>query len=431
MTELDMILRPKSVAIIGASRSVDKIGHILVKNMLDSGFQGKIFPVNPNAEEILGLRCYKDIQQISDEIDLAVIAIPAPQVLESAVACGKKGVKAIIVISAGFKETGLVGASMERELLQVCQKFGMRMQGPNCLGVINAYLPLNLTFAASIPRQGAIGFISQSGALGTAVMDWAIKEGIGFASFVSLGNKADLDEIDFIEAMANEPHIRVILLYVESIEEGQRFMRVASQAMRKKPIIVLKGGASSAGAKAASSHTGAMVGSITAYQTAFRQSGVLMLQSVEELFDIATAFSTQPLPRDNSVAIVTNGGGPGILATDVCETLGVKVPRVSEETMRELSEKLPPSSSIQNPIDILGDARSDRYKSAVKAVLADPSIGSVLVILTPQAVTESLETAQAIVALAKNQSKPLLPVFMGGVSVDRASRYLRENGSEF
>jgi len=427
LTDLNAILRPRSVAVIGASRSSEKIGYILVKNMLNSAFRGKIYPVNPSTDEILGLRCYGHIQQIPDEIDLAVIAIPAPLVLETVEECGEKGVKAIIVISAGFKETGIEGAVLERKLLEVCRKFGMRMQGPNCLGVINAYAPLNLTFAASMPRQGAIGFISQSGALGTAVLDWTLKEEIGFAAFVSLGNKADLDEIDFIEAMANEPHVGVILLYVESIEEGERFIRVAKQVMRKKPIIVLKGGVSSSGAKAAGSHTGAMVGSITAYQTAFRQCGVLMLQSVEELFNVAYAFSTQPLPRNNSVAIVTNAGGPGILAADASEVSGVKLAVLSEETTRELSEKLPPSSSIHNPIDILGDARSDRYRLAVQAVLADPLVSSVLIILTPQAVTEGLETARAIVDLAKNRDKPVLAVFMGGVNVEEASRYLREN----
>ncbi|MFB0543670.1 MAG: acetate--CoA ligase family protein, partial [Candidatus Bathyarchaeia archaeon] len=337
-------------------------------------------------------------------------------------------VKALIVISAGFKETGVEGAALEKHLLEVCRKYGMRMQGPNCLGVINTSIPLNLSFAASMPKRGNIGFISQSGALGTAVLDWVIKEDIGFASFVSLGNKADLDEIDFVEAMADDPEVRVILLYVESIEEGERFVQVARGVTRKKPLIVLKGGTSSAGARAAGSHTGAMVGSFTAYQTAFRQSGVIMTNSVEELFGYAIAFSTQPLPLGDTVAIVTNAGGPGILATDMCENLGVRLAHFSEETLRRLGEKLPPSSSVSNPVDILGDAMADRYRMAMEEVFGDPSVNSLLLILTPQAMTESLETAKIIVELSQRGYKPILAVFMGGESVEEASKYLIDEG---
>jgi len=427
LTDLSPIFHPRSVAVIGASRSPGKVGYILVKNMIDAGFLGKIYPVNPNAEEVLGLKCFSDIRQISEEVDLAVIAIPAPLVLEAAKECGEKGVKALIVISAGFKETGVDGAALERQLLEVCQQHGMRMQGPNCLGVINTSASLNLTFAPFTTKQGNISFISQSGALGTAVLDWALKEDLGLASFVSLGNKADLDEIDFIEAVTDDPQVRVILLYVESIEEGERFLRTARQVVRRKPLIVLKGGASSAGARAAGSHTGAMVGSFTAYQTAFKQSGVIMAQSVEELFDYAIAFGTQPLPHGNGVAIVTNAGGPGILATDTCEALGVKIASLSEETLKELGEKLPPSSSVHNPIDILGDARSDRYRLAIEAAVGDVSVSSLLVLLTPQAMTESSETAKTIVDLSRGRDKPILAVFMGGRTVEEASRYLMDN----
>ena len=427
-TVLSAIFRPRSVAVIGASRNPGKVGHILVRNLIDTGFPGKVYPVNPKAKEILGLRCFSDVREIPDEVDLAVIAIPAPLVLDVVKACGEKGVKAVIVISAGFKETGVEGAALERQLLEVCRRYGMRMQGPNCLGVIDTHTPLNLSFAASMPRKGNIGFISQSGALGTAVLDWVLREDIGFASFVSLGNKADLNEIDFIEAMAEDPEVRVILLYVESIEEGERFVRVAREVVRKKPLIVLKGGTSTAGARAAGSHTGAMVGSFTAYKTAFKQSGVIMARSVEELFDYAIAFSTQPLPRGNSVAIVTNAGGPGILATDMCEALGVKLARLSAETLKGLREGLPPASSVHNPVDILGDARAERYRTAIEKVLDDPSVSSLLVILTPQAMTESVETAKAIVELSGGRDKPVLAVFMGGESVEEASRYLIDHG---
>jgi len=427
--KLDAIFRPKSVAIIGASRTPGKVGHVLTRNMLESGFSGKIYPINPNADEILGLTCYKSILDVPDDVDLAVVSIPSGGVLEVAEECGRKGVKALIVISAGFKETGREGAKLERQLIEIGIKYGMRIQGPNCLGVIDTSTPLNLSFAAAMPQAGRIGFISQSGALGTAVLDWVIEEGIGFSSFVSLGNKADLDEVDFIEAMEEDENISVVLLYLESIEKGRRFIEVANKVVKKKPIIVLKGGTSTAGARAAGSHTGAMVGSFVAYQTAFDKSGVIMVESVEELFNHAIAFTEQPLPRGEGVAIVTNAGGPGILATDLCEKLGVNLAPISRQTRNRLMEKLPPAASIRNPIDILGDARGDRYKLAVEISLEDENVRAVVVILTPQAMTESMATAEAIVEINRElHKKPILAVFMGGGAVEEASEYLRKNG---
>jgi len=298
--KLDAIFRPKSVAIIGASRTPGKVGHVLTRNMLESGFSGKIYPINPKADEILGLPCYKSVLDVPSEVDLAVVSIPSGGVLQVAEECGRKGVKALIVISAGFKETGREGAKLERQLIDVGVKYGMRIQGPNCLGVIDTSTPLNLSFAVAMPQAGRIGFISQSGALGTAVLDWVIEEGIGFSSFVSLGNKADLDEVDFIEAMGEDENISVILLYLESIEKGRRFIEVASKVVRKKPVIVLKGGTSTAGARAAGSHTGALVGSFVAYQTAFDKSGVIMVESVEELFNHASRSPSSHSQREKA-----------------------------------------------------------------------------------------------------------------------------------
>ncbi len=426
---LDAIFRPRAVAIIGASRTPGKVGHILTRNMIESGFRGKIYPINPKAEEILGLRCYPSVLDVPGEVDLAVVAIPAAHVLQVAEECGEKGVKALIVISAGFKETGHEGAERERRLIEIGVKYGMRIQGPNCLGVIDTATPLNLSFAAAMPRRGRIGFVSQSGALGTAVLDWVIREGIGFSSFVSLGNKADLDEVDFIEAMGSDENIRVILLYLESIENGRRFLEVARRVVKRKPVIVLKGGTSTAGARAAGSHTGAMVGSFVAYQTAFNKAGVIMAESVEELFNHAIAFTEQPLPRGEGVAIVTNAGGPGILATDLCEKLGVKLARLSRETRKSLMENLPPAAATGNPIDILGDARADRYTFAVEKALDDENVNAVVVLLTPQAMTESMATARSIVEIQRREGgKPVLAVFMGGGTVEEASEYLKENG---
>jgi acetyltransferase len=426
---LEAIFRPGSVAVVGASRTPGKVGYILTKNMMDSGFGGKIYPINPEANEILGLRCYKSVLDVPDAIDLAVITIPSASVLQVADECGRKGVKALVVISAGFKEIGHDGAVLEQQLLEIGKKYGMRIQGPNCLGLINTETPLNLSFAAGMPRKGRIGFISQSGALGTAVLDWIIKENIGFHSFISLGNKADLDEVDFIEAMAEDDDIGVILLYLESIEKGRKFIDTTMKVVKEKPIIVLKGGTSSAGARAAGSHTGALVGSFLAYQTAFNKAGVILAQSVEELFDYGVAFTEQPLPSDEGIAIITNAGGPGILATDLAERLGVKLSSLSSDLQNRLRQNLPPASATGNPVDVLGDARTDRYRFALNEVLADGNVNAAIVLLTPQAMTESLETAKSIVetkiAIA---GKPILAVFMGGGAVEEASRFLVENG---
>jgi len=427
--KLDAIFRPKSVAIIGASRTPGKVGRVMTRNMLESGYKGKIYPINPNADEILGLSCYPSVLDVPGSIDLAVVAIPAGGVLQVAEESGRKGVKALIVISAGFKETGQEGAKLERQLIEIGVRYGMRIQGPNCLGVIDTSTPLNLSFAAAMPEGGRIGFISQSGALGTAVLDWVIEEGIGFSSFISLGNKADLDEVDFIEAMGKDENISVVLLYLESIEKGRRFIEVATRVVKEKPIIVLKGGTSAAGARAAGSHTGALVGSFITYKTAFNKSGVIMAESVEELFNHAIAFTEQPLPKGEGVAIVTNAGGPGILATDLCEKLGVKLARLSRQTRKSFREKLPTAASMGNPIDILGDARADQYKFAVEKALEDENVNAVVVLLTPQAMTETMATAEVLVKIQQRLSgKPLLAVFMGGGAVEEASDYLKEKG---
>ncbi|MFQ6054128.1 MAG: acetate--CoA ligase family protein, partial [Candidatus Bathyarchaeia archaeon] len=401
----------------------------LTRNMIDSGFEGRIYPVNPNAREFLGLRCYPSVLDVPGEVDLAAVAVPAELVLQVAEECGRKGVRALVVISAGFKETGREGARLERRLVEVGAEYGMRIQGPNCLGIIDTSTPLNLSFAGAMPRRGGIGFISQSGALGTAVLDWVVGEGIGFSSFVSLGNKADLDEVDFIDAMGDDENVEAIILYIESIENGRGFIEVARRVTERKPIIVLKGGTSTAGARAAGSHTGALVGSFVAYQTAFNKAGVILAESVEELFNCAVAFTEQPLPEGEGVAIITNAGGPGILATDLAEKLGVKLASLSPRTRSSLREKLPRAASIGNPIDILGDGTADRYSFAVEKALEDEAVSVVVVILTPQAMTESMATARSIVEIRRSHGgKPILTVFMGGEAVAEASDYLRENG---
>ncbi len=427
--KLDAIFRPSSVAIIGASSTPGKVGYVLANNLLKSGYEDPVYLVNVRGGEILGQKAYKSISDISGEVELAVIAIPSAYVLDTVVECGEKGVNALIIISAGFKETGHEGAELEKKIVETAQKYGMKIQGPNCLGAINTHVPYDLSFASTLPKKGSIGFITQSGALGTAILDWIIAEEIGFGSIISLGNKADLDEVDFIEAMAENPDIKVILLYLESIERGREFLEVASEVVKKKPIMVVKGGTSSAGAKAAGSHTGALVGSFLAYQKAFDKAGVILSESMEDLFNYAVAFTEQNLPTDEGVAIVTNAGGPGILSTDLIEKLGLKMTVLSDETRQYLEEKLPPAAATGNPVDILGDALPDRYAIAVEATLKDPDVHSVVVLLTPQAMTDSLTTAKHVVDISKRYpEKPLICVFMGGNWVADASEYLKDQG---
>jgi acetyltransferase len=426
--KLDAIFRPKSVAIIGASNTRGKVGFVLANNLLKSGYDGPVYFVNLRGNDILGKQAYKTISDIPGEVDLAVVSIPSRYVISTVEECGEKGVKAMIIISAGFKEMGREGAELEKKLVETAKKYGIRIQGPNCLGTINTHLPLDLSFASTLPNKGSIGFITQSGALGTAILDWVISEDIGFGSIVSLGNKADLDEIDFIEAMAENPDIKVILLYLESIERGRKFLEMASEVVKTKPIMVVKGGTSSAGAKAAGSHTGALVGSFLAYQKAFEKAGVILSESMEDLFNYAVAFTEQNLPENEGVAIVTNAGGPGILSTDLIDSLGLKMAALTEETVKTLRENLPPAASTGNPVDILGDALPDRYAVAIEATLKDPNVYSVVVLLTPQAMTDSLTTAKNIVEISKKQDKPVITVFMGGNWVDAATKYLKDNG---
>ncbi len=429
---LNALLNPDSVAIIGASRSPDKVGNIITKNLIDSGFTGEIFPVNPNTDFILGLRCYPSVLDIPTEVDLAVIAIPARLVIGVAEECGAKGVKALIVISAGFKETGPEGARREAELSALGREFGMRIQGPNSLGLINTSSGLNLSFATHMPLKGSISFISQSGALGTAVLDWVLERGIGLHSFVSLGNKVDLDESDFIDDLAERDDVGVILLYIESIDQGHRFIEVTSKVTRNKPVIVLKGGASDAGAIAAGSHTGALVGSSLSYVKAFEKSGVLRVETVEELFNFGFTLVQQPLPQvDDGVVIVTNAGGPGILATDQIEKHGLKMANLSSDSRSRLRMGLPSAASTVNPIDVLGDALSDRYFFAMEEAIMDVGVGSLLVLLTPQAMTEPVKTAEMIIKIRNMQEvfrKPILTVFMGGGRVVEARKLLNSNG---
>lgn len=429
MADLTTFFRPDSVAVIGASKTRGKISNAIIRNIIDSGYQGNIYPVNPKEKEIEGHACYPSVGAIPGKVDMAVIAVPASKVVASARECGEKGVKTLTVITAGFKEIGKEGLELEKKLAEVCEEFGMGMMGPNCVGVIDTHTPLNASFAAAYPTKGEIAFLSQSGAILLAILDWSSTAGIGFSKVVSLGNKANLSETDFIEEASNDPYTKVILCYLEDILDGPRFLKVAGEAAKKKPIIVLKSGVSQAGAQAASSHTGALAGSDLAYDTAFEQCGIIRVDTMTELFDLAIAFTKSPIPAGDRVAIVTNSGGPGIIATDSVEALGLKMARFDKNTLDEFRINLPKEANIYNPVDVLGDARTDRYQYALNKVLEDPNVDSVLVLMCPTAVTEPVETCRAIVqARDAHPTKPVFAALMGGPILAEGARILGENG---
>ncbi|HEY74929.1 MAG TPA: acetate--CoA ligase [Thermoflexia bacterium] len=425
---LESFFRPSSVAVIGASRDPEKLGYAVLANLKEGGFKGALYPINPKADEILGLKAYPSILDVPEPVDLAVIVIPYPFVPAVLEQCGQKGVPAVVVISAGFREAGREGLEREQELIEIARRYNIRLVGPNCLGVIDTATPLNATFAAGMPPAGPMAFMSQSGALGTAVLDMALAGRIGFSRFVSLGNKADVDEIDLLEAWEDDPDSRVILIYVEGLKDGQRFMEVARRVTRKKPVVAVKSGVTRAGSRAVSSHTGSLAGSEAAYRAAFRQAGVIRAGSMERLFDYARAFAYQPLPAGDQVAIVTNAGGPGILATDALEHAGLRLARLKPETIEALMADLPSAASAANPVDVLGDALADRYEHALRLVLADPGVDAVIVIVTPQAMTQIEETAHIVGRTAQETDKPILGCFMGEARIKAGVDVLRQYG---
>lgn len=409
---LDVLFNPKSVAVIGASNEKNKVGNDILVNLIKS-FSGKIFPVNPNDTEIEGLKAFKSIIEIEEIVDLAIIVIPAKFVLEVLKQCGQKGCKNVVIISAGFKEVGEAGKVMEDQLVAVANEYNINLLGPNCLGYISTLLPINASFSEPFDLKGNIAFISQSGALGTAILDKAFAQKLGIGFFVSVGNKAGIDEIDLMKYFAADDRIKVIIMYLEEIKDGKLFMAEASKISTKKPIIVLKAGKTEAGQKAVSSHTGSLAGSAQAYDTAFAQCGIIEAKGPYDFFNLAKGFSLQPLPQGNRIGIITNAGGPGILLTDLLPENNLKVAKLSDLTKKELKEKLPAAASNHNPVDILGDAKADRYGLAARSVLNDSNVDAVIVLLTPQKMTEVGETAKVIGEIAKVYSKPVFLSFLG------------------
>ncbi len=423
--QLHSLFEPRAVAVIGASHTPGKVGHLMVSNILSAGYTGRIFPVNPKGGEILGLEVLTGIGQLPQGLDLAVICVPRAKVMGALRELADIGTKAVALITAGFKEVGRKGYYLEEEAAEFCRVHAMVLLGPNCLGLVSTGARLNATFAAGYPEKGNIAFFSQSGALCIAILDAALGKGIGFSKFVSLGNKAQLDETDMLRYLGDDPETEVILGYVENINDGQEFLRAARDVTAMKPVIMIKSGSTSAGARAASSHTGAMAGSDDAYEAAFTQSGIIRVSGVEDMFNMAVAFSTQPLPTGPNVCVVTNSGGPGILAADAAERSKLGMAPLRGQTVEELQKFLPAHAAFYNPVDIIGDADATRFARALEVVAADPMVHMVLALLTPTPAVDVDAVAEAIAKQAKACGKPVVACFMGEAKVAGARDILR------
>ncbi|MGA1974195.1 MAG: acetate--CoA ligase family protein [Conexivisphaerales archaeon] len=430
-TRLIAFMKPSSVAVIGASAREDSVGYAVFANILKTGFKGIVYPVNPSTRSILGVRCYSSVLEIPDPVDLAVICIPSKFVPQCIIDCGKKDVKGVVVISAGFKETGAEGAKLEEALKEAANSYNLPLVGPNCLGLGNMdpNVQLNATFAKRVPRAGNIAIVSQSGALGVSLMDYASSRNIGISKVVSLGNKAVLNELDLLKALASDPLTKVILLYLEDLVDGRGFIETVRTVTDTigKPILALKAGRTAAGAKAASSHTGSLAGSDEVYDAIFLQSGVLRVEFTAELFDYAIAFARQRLPKSNRIGIITNAGGPGILTTDACIRYEMSIPTLMPETITALKSFLPAAAALNNPIDIIGDADENRYEKTLGVMIKDPSIDSLIVIATRQFMTDTKAIAEAIARAASQTDKTIMVSFPGAPPDDEGVVYLEEN----
>jgi acetyltransferase len=424
-SSLQPFFTPAGVAVIGASRDPAKLSYGVIRNLVDpdTGYRGPIYPINPRADEILGLRCYPHISQAPDPVELAVLIIPATAVSAAIEDCGKRGIKAAVVISGGFREVGPEGAAREREMVAVAARYGMRVMGPNGIGVIDTYTPLNTTFVKGMPPRGDIAFLSQSGALCGGVIDWTVGQGIGFSRFLSLGNEADVNETDVLGFLAEDDKSKVITLYLEDVKGGPAFVDALRTAARQKPVIALKTGRTGSGQAATASHTGALAGAHSAFRAACKQAGALEVESIQALFDAALAFAYQPLPAGNRIAIVTNAGGPAALAADTLETAGLRLARSSDAAQRQLRPVVAADAQLGGPVDLLGGADERGYRAAMDAVLADPDCDGVLAVLVPQVLVDPVAVVEAFGAAAAAQAEPRKPVvacLMGHVSLPEA-----------
>lgn len=421
---LDSIFSPKNVALIGATETPKSVGRTLMWNLISNPFGGAVFPINPKRPSVLGVKAYPHISEVPEPVDLAVIVTPSTSVPAIINDCASAGVKGAIIISAGFKETGPQGVELERQIITTAGKHGMRIIGPNCLGVMSPVSGLNATFALGMARTGKVGFISQSGALCTAVLDWSVTENVGFSHFVSIGSMLDVGWGDLIYYLGDDPNTESIVMYMETIGDARSFLSAARQVANTKPIIVIKPGRTEGAARAAASHTGSLTGSDEVLDVAFRRAGVLRVNSIAELFYMADLLAKQPTPKGNRMTILTNAGGPGVLATDALITNGGELASLSGETMEAFNQLLPPAWSRNNPVDILGDASPERYARAIEIAAQDENSDGMLVILTPQDMTDPTETAAQLAPYSQKLGKPLLASWMGGAGVHEGEKLL-------
>lgn len=423
---LEPFFKPEGVAVIGASRNPHKLGYGVVRNLKEYRYQGAIYPINKSASEILGERCYSSVADVPDPVDLAVVIVPAPVVPETVRQCGERGIKHAIVVSGGFSETGAQGAKLEEKLRDVAAEESIHVIGPNCIGTIDTHTPVNTTFVTGMPESGEIGFCSQSGAMVASVIDWARGAGVGFSRIASLGNQVDVNETQMIEALREDRQTKVITAYIEGVSNGKAFMEAAKKAALAKPFVALKGGRGESGARAVASHTGALAGSAEAYTSAFERSGVQQAETMEEMFDWARALAWQPLPKGKRVAVLTNAGGPAILAVDALEQAGLELAALTDETRKYLKSRLPKAASIQNPVDVLAGSGPGTYAVALDALLTDETVDSVVVIQAPQDWFLPASLAEVVGEVAGSHDKPVIASIMGKASVEDALNILHK-----
>jgi acetyltransferase len=437
LSDLSVFFRPTGVAVIGASREQQKLGHGVVRNLQSVRYDGPVYPVNPREDEILGYKVYSSVDEVPDPVDLAVIVVPAPMVAAQVEACGKRGIRGVIIISGGFGETGPEGADRECEIKRVADQYGIRVIGPNCIGTIDAHTPLNTTFVVGMPSPGEIAFLSQSGAMAAAVMDWAAGSGVGFSRIVSLGNQVDVTSAEMLTEIGGDGHTRVITGYMEGVDDGRAFIEAAERVSRRLPVVFLKAGKGSSGAKAVASHTGALAGDLAAYRAGFRRAGVLWANTMEELFDWGRALAWQPLPKGNRVAILTNAGGPAILAADALEEHGMSLAPLTAETRAFLRSRVLAAASVENPVDILAGAGPATYALCLDALLSDETVDAVVVIQAPQDWFKPASLAEVVGEVASmsgmrsnasagaiSRAKPVLGVIMGLATTGEATQIL-------
>lgn len=428
-TNIKYLFNPRGIAVVGASRTPGKIGYEILSNILGYGYSGKVYPVNPNATEILGLKCYPSVSAIKEEVDMVVVSVPAKAVPEAIEDAGGAGAKVAVVISSGFKEVG--NKDLEDEVVARARKHGMRVLGPNIFGIVYTPMRLNASFGPRNVIPGGIAFITQSGALGIALMGMTIVERIGVSSIISVGNKSDIDDADLLEYLAEDPHTKAILIYLEGVNDGRRFIKVASEVTIKKPIIVVKAGRTEVGARAVASHTGSLAGNVVVYSVAFKQSGILSAHNVEEAFDWSRAFSYLPLPKNQNLVVVTNGGGAGVLITDTLAEYGINLSSPPKSLADEIKKLVPPFASLANPIDVTGMISNEGYVNALLKTLENPEVGAVLGAYCQTAVTDPTMIAGLLINKIKEMgglSKPLVLAFIGGEETYMAIRRLNDFG---